>query len=165
MDRDPIDVEVLQAEDGYAVKVTARSFVRDVTLLADRAAADATVDDAPVTLPPQGRARHPCSHQRSQSRNMSWGAHRYFGPPTTYSTPRALSNDGEIVVPAELAALHEKYSGEAGRVWIAGLPALAAAHLDRWELAIDGRVASGAVALIIPVACRDGSQGAQAAAG
>ena len=51
-----------------------------------------------------------------------------------------------------------KYSGEAGRVWIAGLPALAAAYLDRWELAIDGRVASGAVALIIPVACRDGSQ-------
>jgi beta-mannosidase len=51
MDPDPIDVEVLQAEDGYAVKVTARSFVRDVTLLADRAAADATVDDALVTLP------------------------------------------------------------------------------------------------------------------
>ena len=69
-----------------------------------------------------------------------------------------MSNDGEIVVPAELAALHEKYSGEAGRVWIAGLPALAAAYLDRWELAIDGRAASGAVALIIPVACRDGSQ-------
>ena len=51
LDPDPIDVEVLQAEDGYAVKVTARSFVRDVTLLADRAAADATVDDALVTLP------------------------------------------------------------------------------------------------------------------
>ena len=51
LDPDPIDVEVLQAEDGYAVKVTARSFVREVTLLADRAAADATVDDALVTLP------------------------------------------------------------------------------------------------------------------
>ena len=65
---------------------------------------------------------------------------------------------GEIVVPAELAALHEKYSGEAGRVWIAGLPAMAAAYLDRWELVGDGQVASGAVALIIPVARRDGSQ-------
>jgi beta-mannosidase len=51
LDPDPIDVEVLQAEDGYAVKVTARSFVREVTLLADRAAADTTVDDALVTLP------------------------------------------------------------------------------------------------------------------
>ena len=30
--------------------VTARSLARDVTLLADRAAADATVDDALVTL-------------------------------------------------------------------------------------------------------------------
>ena len=51
LDPDPIDVEVLQAEDGYAIKVTARSFVRDVTLLADRAAADTSVDDALVTLP------------------------------------------------------------------------------------------------------------------
>ncbi len=76
----------------------------------------------------------------------------------TSSTPRALSSEAEIVVPAELAELHEKYSGEAGRVWIAGLPALAASYLDRWQLAIDGPVASGAVALIIPVACRDGSK-------
>jgi streptomycin 6-kinase len=35
---------------------------------------------------------------------------------------------------------------------------LAAAYLDRWELATDGPVTSGAVALIIPVACRDGSK-------
>jgi streptomycin 6-kinase len=57
-----------------------------------------------------------------------------------------------------LAALHEKYSGEDGRTWIAGLPALVAAYLDRWQLAIDGPVASGAVALIVPVARRDGSK-------
>jgi streptomycin 6-kinase len=76
----------------------------------------------------------------------------------TSSTPRALSGEGEIVVPAELAELHEKYSGAAGRVWIAGLPALAAFYLDRWQLAIDGEVASGAVALIIPVVCGDGSK-------
>jgi streptomycin 6-kinase len=67
-------------------------------------------------------------------------------------------HEDQIRVPAELAVLHEKYSGEAGRVWIAGLPALAASYLDRWQLAIDGEVASGAVALIIPVACRDGSK-------
>lgn len=66
--------------------------------------------------------------------------------------------ESEIVVPAELAALHEKYSGEDGRTWIAGLPALASAYLDRWQLAIDGPVASGAVALIVPVARRDGSK-------
>jgi streptomycin 6-kinase len=64
--------------------------------------------------------------------------------------------ENEIVVPAELAELHEKYSGEEGRAWIAGLPTLAAAYLDRWELAIDGPVASGAVALIIPVVRGDG---------
>jgi streptomycin 6-kinase len=63
----------------------------------------------------------------------------------------------EIVVPAELAELHEKYSGEVGRLWIAGLPALAAVYLERWRLQIDGQVASGAVALIIPVARQDGS--------
>jgi streptomycin 6-kinase len=66
--------------------------------------------------------------------------------------------ESEIVVPAELAALHEKYSGEDGRAWIAGLPALATAYLDRWQLAIDGPVASGAVALIVPVGRRDGSK-------
>jgi streptomycin 6-kinase len=76
----------------------------------------------------------------------------------TSSIPRALSAEVEVVVPAELAELHEKYSGEAGRVWIAGLPALAASYLERWQLAIDGRVASGAVALIIPVVCPDGSK-------
>jgi streptomycin 6-kinase len=65
---------------------------------------------------------------------------------------------GEIVVPAELAELHEKYSGDAGRRWIAGLPAMAVASMDRWELVGDGQVASGAVALIIPVARRDGSK-------
>ena len=69
-----------------------------------------------------------------------------------------MSGDSEIVVPAELAELHEKYSGEEGRAWIAQLPTLAAAYRDRWELATDGPVTSGAVALIIPVACRDGSE-------
>jgi beta-mannosidase len=51
LDPDPLDVEVTASGDGYAVTVTARSFARDVTLLADRVAADATVDDALVTLP------------------------------------------------------------------------------------------------------------------
>ena len=50
LDPKPVDVEVMEIEDGYAVQVLARSLARDVTLLADRAAADATVDDALVTL-------------------------------------------------------------------------------------------------------------------
>jgi streptomycin 6-kinase len=66
--------------------------------------------------------------------------------------------EAEIVVPAELAGLHEKYSGEEGRRWIAGLPIMAANSMDRWQLAIDGQVASGAVALIIPVVRGDGSK-------
>ena len=83
---------------------------------------------------------------------------RHFEPPTTSRTLRVVSGEGEIIVPSELAELHEKYSGDAGRVWIAGLPALAAVAMDRWELVGDGQVASGAVALIIPVARRDGSK-------
>ncbi len=47
---DPIEVDVIEAEDGYAVTVTARSLARDVTLLVDQAAKDATVDDALITL-------------------------------------------------------------------------------------------------------------------
>jgi streptomycin 6-kinase len=69
-----------------------------------------------------------------------------------------VSGEREIVVPADLAELHEKYSGEDGRLWIAGLPTQAAAYLDGWQLAIDGPVTSGAVALIIPVSCRDGAK-------
>jgi streptomycin 6-kinase len=69
-----------------------------------------------------------------------------------------VSGESEIVVPAELAELHEKYSGEDGRAWIAALPALAATYLDQWQLTIDGSVTSGAVALIIPVLRRDSSR-------
>ena len=47
---DPLTAEVTQSEDGYAVTVTAHSFARDITLLADRVAADASVDDALITL-------------------------------------------------------------------------------------------------------------------
>jgi hypothetical protein len=63
---------------------------------------------------------------------------KYSGAQTTFDTRRAVFGESEIVVPAELAELHEKYSGQDGRTWIAGLPALATAYLDRWQLAIDG---------------------------
>jgi streptomycin 6-kinase len=66
--------------------------------------------------------------------------------------------EGQVTVPAELAASHHKYSGESGRAWIAALPALAAVCLDRWQLEVDGKTAFGAVALIVPVVRRDGSK-------
>jgi len=50
LEPDPVKVEVLDTDNGYAVTVTARSLARDVTLLADRAAPDASVDDALITL-------------------------------------------------------------------------------------------------------------------
>jgi streptomycin 6-kinase len=65
---------------------------------------------------------------------------------------------GQVTVPAELAASHQKYLGESGRAWIAALPALAAARIDRWQLEVDGETAFGAVALIVPVVRQDGSK-------
>jgi streptomycin 6-kinase len=67
------------------------------------------------------------------------------------------SGGERVTVPAELAALHEKHFGEAGRLWVAALPDLAATCLDQWQLTIDGPVAFGAVALVIPVVRQDGS--------
>jgi beta-mannosidase len=51
LDPDPLDVEVTATGDGYTVTVTARSLALDVSLMPDRVAADATVDDALITLP------------------------------------------------------------------------------------------------------------------
>jgi beta-mannosidase len=48
---DPLEVEVSEHDEGYDVRLTAHSFVRDVTVLADRIAADAMADDALLTLP------------------------------------------------------------------------------------------------------------------
>jgi streptomycin 6-kinase len=107
---------------------------------------------------PQGRAQYSGFERALATLSMCLIGHRSFEPPTTCSTLTVVLGEGELIVPAELAELHEKYSGEAGRLWIAGLPAMAVAAMDRWELASDGQVASGAVALIIPVAQRDGSK-------
>jgi beta-mannosidase len=50
LDPDPLQVTVDRVADGYAVTVAARSLAKDITLHPDRFAADATVDEALVTL-------------------------------------------------------------------------------------------------------------------
>jgi streptomycin 6-kinase len=60
-------------------------------------------------------------------------------------------------IPAELTASHERFFGAAGRSWIAALPHLATATLRRWKLDPDGPARCGAVALVLPVRCGDGT--------
>jgi beta-mannosidase len=50
LDPDPLTVTATAVDGGYRVDVTALSYARDVTLLPDRLAADAVVDDALVDL-------------------------------------------------------------------------------------------------------------------
>nr|WP_233273407.1 aminoglycoside phosphotransferase family protein [Streptomyces broussonetiae] len=63
-----------------------------------------------------------------------------------------------IDIPAELAEAQETYNGAAGRAFIAALPALAAAFLDRWQLRPDGPSMNGVSALVLPVARADGTR-------
>ncbi|MFI1723223.1 aminoglycoside phosphotransferase family protein [Streptomyces sp. NPDC020489] len=64
-----------------------------------------------------------------------------------------------IDIPEELAAAQEKFNGEAGRGFIAGLPRLAAEFLDRWGLRRDGAAMHGVTALVLPVVRRaDGTK-------
>lgn len=51
LEPDPLTATATPVPGGFRVEVTARSLARDVTLLVDRAAADARVDDALVDLP------------------------------------------------------------------------------------------------------------------
>ena len=62
-----------------------------------------------------------------------------------------------IDIPSELAATQEKYNGEAGRAFIAGLPNLAEEFLHRWELRLDGRPMHGVADLVLPVVRPDGT--------
>src|SRR5438094_826847 len=73
---------------------------------------------------------------------------------------RSADNTNRIVVPAELAASHAKHDGEAGRMWVARLPELAAHYLDCWHLRRDGPAAFGVVSLVLPVRRLDGTPAA-----
>ncbi|HEY5882043.1 MAG TPA: hypothetical protein VIU11_24250 [Nakamurella sp.] len=52
LDPDPLDVAVTRETGGYRLTVTARSYVRDITVLADRVDPRARVDEALLTLLP-----------------------------------------------------------------------------------------------------------------
>ncbi|GAA2548481.1 aminoglycoside phosphotransferase family protein [Streptomyces fimbriatus] len=62
-----------------------------------------------------------------------------------------------IDIPEELAASQENFNKEAGRAFIAALPDLAAAFLDRWDLRITGAPRHGVSALVLPVDRADGT--------
>ena len=64
---------------------------------------------------------------------------------------RATTVPGVIDIPRELAASQEKYNGEAGRAFIAGLPERTARFLDHWDLRPDGPPMHGVSALVVPV--------------
>ncbi|MFI6104235.1 aminoglycoside phosphotransferase family protein [Streptomyces sp. NPDC051310] len=61
-------------------------------------------------------------------------------------------------VPRSLAVSYARGSGEEGRAWITGLPALAAQFLDRWELERDGVARAGEASLVLPVLRRHGTR-------
>ncbi|MFD3417719.1 aminoglycoside phosphotransferase family protein [Streptomyces decoyicus] len=61
-------------------------------------------------------------------------------------------------VPQHLATSYARSFGEEGRAWIAGLPALAAETLERWELKRDGAVRAGEASLVLPVLRHDGTR-------
>lgn len=61
-------------------------------------------------------------------------------------------------IPDGLVASYDKYMGAAGRAWLAALPRLVAALVDRWELRPAGAPMHGAVALVLPVVRADGGR-------
>ncbi|MFE2599778.1 aminoglycoside phosphotransferase family protein [Streptomyces sp. NPDC059396] len=62
-----------------------------------------------------------------------------------------------IDIPVELAETQSRFSGEAGRAFIAALPGRAADFLERWELRRTGPAMYGKCALVLPVGCADGT--------
>src|SRR5690242_14570967 len=56
-----------------------------------------------------------------------------------------------IVVPDAFAQATVEREGDAGRRWIAALPALVAALCAQWDLGVDGAPMHGYLSLVVPV--------------
>ncbi|WP_425831126.1 aminoglycoside phosphotransferase family protein [Streptomyces fractus] len=56
-----------------------------------------------------------------------------------------------IDVPKGLVESQHAYAGEAGRAFVAALPARVEEFLERWELTVDGPLMHGVAALVVPV--------------
>lgn len=63
-----------------------------------------------------------------------------------------------IDIPGGLAAAQQRFNGEAGRAFIAGLPGLTQEFLQRWALRPDGDPMHGVSALVLPVLPSDGTR-------
>jgi streptomycin 6-kinase len=64
------------------------------------------------------------------------------------------------LVPDAYAQMIELREGDAGEEWVAGLPGLVDALLDRWGLRVDGETRYGFVAIVVPVVQDDGTPAA-----
>lgn len=62
------------------------------------------------------------------------------------------------VVPAEFAARITSQHGDAGRAWVAELPSIVRAHLERWELVAEGTALHGYAGIVLPVRRPDGGR-------
>ncbi|MFD3326314.1 aminoglycoside phosphotransferase family protein [Streptomyces sp. NPDC058701] len=67
---------------------------------------------------------------------------------------------GGFEIPPGLVEAQATYGGDAGRAFIAGLPALAGRFLERWELRRTGPGMHGVAALVLPVERADGTPAA-----
>ncbi|MEU5000650.1 aminoglycoside phosphotransferase family protein [Streptomyces sp. NPDC021622] len=63
----------------------------------------------------------------------------------------------DIRIPDELVESQHMYAGEAGRAFIAGLPARVTEFVERWDLTVDGPSMHGMAALVLPVVRADGT--------
>ncbi|MEV8020792.1 aminoglycoside phosphotransferase family protein [Streptomyces sp. NPDC086554] len=66
----------------------------------------------------------------------------------------------DIRIPDELVESQHMYAGEAGRAFIAGLPARVTEFVERWDLTVDGPSMHGMAALVLPVVRADGTPAA-----
>jgi len=61
-----------------------------------------------------------------------------------------------VEIPGAFVTATVRREGDAGRLWVDGLPALVDGLLERWRCRVDGPPRHGEVALVVPVTCPSG---------